>query len=106
MNPRTQVVIALALACACGVAEAQISYTNTPGGGRDVSQVHGRPIGKITTHRVVAVLELAPGVSGGAARAHPGPELLARTDGIRREWMSYWSRVTGGASTMRTNLSN
>jgi hypothetical protein len=34
----------------------------------------------------------------------PSPELLERTDGIRRQWMSYWSKVTGGVATMSTSL--
>ena len=34
----------------------------------------------------------------------PSPELLERTDAIRRGWMNYWSRVTGGVGTMDTSL--
>jgi hypothetical protein len=34
----------------------------------------------------------------------PSPELLERTDGIRRQWMSYWAKVTGGVATMSTRL--
>jgi hypothetical protein len=36
----------------------------------------------------------------------PSAELLERTDGIRRAWMNYWSRVTGSVSTMSTSLEN
>ena len=34
----------------------------------------------------------------------PSPELLERTDAIRRQWIDYWSRVTGGVATMSTRL--
>lgn len=34
----------------------------------------------------------------------PGPELLERTDGIRRQWIQYWEKVTGGVGTMSTSL--
>jgi hypothetical protein len=36
----------------------------------------------------------------------PSPELLERTEGIRRQWIAYWERVTGGAATMSTRLEN
>ena len=34
----------------------------------------------------------------------PSAELLERSDAIRRVWMDYWSRITGGAATMSTSL--
>jgi hypothetical protein len=34
----------------------------------------------------------------------PGPELLERTDAIRRQWICYWSEITGGVGTMSTRL--
>jgi hypothetical protein len=34
----------------------------------------------------------------------PSPELLERTDGIRQEWMRFWSIATGGVGTMSTSL--
>jgi hypothetical protein len=34
----------------------------------------------------------------------PGPELLERTDGIRKQWIRYWEKVTGGRATMSTGL--
>lgn len=34
----------------------------------------------------------------------PSPELLEQADAIRRGWMNYWSRVTGGVGTMSTSL--
>jgi hypothetical protein len=34
----------------------------------------------------------------------PSPELLARTEGIRQQWIRYWEKITGGASTMSTSL--
>ncbi len=34
----------------------------------------------------------------------PSPELLERTDAIRRQWIHYWTRVTGGVATMSTKL--
>lgn len=34
----------------------------------------------------------------------PSPELLERTEAIRRQWIAYWSRITGGVSTMSTAL--
>jgi len=34
----------------------------------------------------------------------PSPELLERTEGIRRQWITYWERVTGGVATMSTRL--
>jgi len=34
----------------------------------------------------------------------PSPELLERLEGIRRAWVDYWSRTTGGVSTMDTSL--
>lgn len=34
----------------------------------------------------------------------PSPELLERTDGIRRQWIEYWHTVTGGVSMMSTAL--
>jgi hypothetical protein len=34
----------------------------------------------------------------------PSPELLQRTDGIRRQWIEYWHAVTGGHATMSTSL--
>jgi hypothetical protein len=34
----------------------------------------------------------------------PSPELLERTDAIRRQWITYWNRVTGGVATMSTRL--
>ena len=33
----------------------------------------------------------------------PSKELIERTNGIRRQWMEYWWRTTGGRSTMTTN---
>ena len=33
----------------------------------------------------------------------PSKELIERTNGIRRQWMDYWWRTTGGRSTMTTN---
>ena len=32
------------------------------------------------------------------------PELLERTEGIRRQWIRYWETVTGGVGTMSTSL--
>ncbi len=32
----------------------------------------------------------------------PSPELLERLEGIRLAWIDYWSKTTGGLSTMRT----
>jgi hypothetical protein len=34
----------------------------------------------------------------------PSPELLARLEGMRQEWMNYWSITTGGRSSMDTSL--
>lgn len=34
----------------------------------------------------------------------PSPELIERTDGIRRQWIEYWARITGGVATMSTGL--
>jgi hypothetical protein len=34
----------------------------------------------------------------------PSPELLERTDAIRRQWITYWNKVTGGIATMSTGL--
>jgi len=34
----------------------------------------------------------------------PSPELLERTDAIRRQWIRYWEKVTGGVATMSTRL--
>jgi hypothetical protein len=34
----------------------------------------------------------------------PSPELLARTDAIRRQWIHFWQKVTGGVGTMSTKL--
>jgi hypothetical protein len=34
----------------------------------------------------------------------PSPELLERLEGMRQEWMNYWSITTGGVSTMDTSL--
>jgi hypothetical protein len=34
----------------------------------------------------------------------PSPELLEQADAIRRGWVTYWSRVTGGVGTMSTSL--
>jgi hypothetical protein len=34
----------------------------------------------------------------------PSPELLEQADAIRRGWVNYWSRVTGGVGTMDTSL--
>ena len=36
--------------------------------------------------------------------ASPSAELLERTDGIRSQWITFWNRVTGGRSTMSTDL--
>ncbi|MEX2531459.1 MAG: hypothetical protein WD960_11865 [Gemmatimonadota bacterium] len=33
----------------------------------------------------------------------PSPELLEGTEGIRRQWIEYWERITGGRSTMSTD---
>jgi hypothetical protein len=33
----------------------------------------------------------------------PSPELLERTDGIRKQWMDYWETVTGHRASMTTN---
>jgi len=33
----------------------------------------------------------------------PGKELIDRANGIRRQWMDFWWRTTGGRSTMTTN---
>jgi hypothetical protein len=33
----------------------------------------------------------------------PGKELIDRADGIRKQWMDYWWKTTGGRSTMTTN---
>ncbi len=33
----------------------------------------------------------------------PGKELIERADGIRRQWIEYWRRTTGGRSTMTAN---
>jgi hypothetical protein len=33
----------------------------------------------------------------------PSPKLLERTDGIRQQWMSYWSIATGRRSVMTTS---
>jgi hypothetical protein len=35
---------------------------------------------------------------------NPSPELLERTEGIRRQWIRYWETVTGGVGTMSTSL--
>ena len=32
------------------------------------------------------------------------PELLERTDGVRKQWMDYWETVTGHRASMTTNL--
>ena len=34
----------------------------------------------------------------------PSPDLLERTDAIRRQWITYWEKVTGGVATMSTGL--
>ncbi len=33
----------------------------------------------------------------------PGKELIDRADGIRKQWMDFWWKTTGGRSTMTTN---
>jgi hypothetical protein len=33
----------------------------------------------------------------------PSKELMERADGIRKQWIDYWWRTTGGRSTMTTN---
>lgn len=33
----------------------------------------------------------------------PSPEMLAQLEGIRTAWIGYWSKVTGGVSTMSTS---
>ena len=35
-----------------------------------------------------------------AAALEPSPELIERTNGIREQWIDYWSTVTGHRSTM------
>ena len=34
----------------------------------------------------------------------PSPALLERTDAIRRQWITYWEKITGGVATMSTRL--
>lgn len=34
----------------------------------------------------------------------PSPELLERTDAIRRQWIQFWTKITGGVATMSTKL--
>ena len=34
----------------------------------------------------------------------PSAELLERTEGVRRQWITYWEKVTGGVATMSTQL--
>jgi hypothetical protein len=34
----------------------------------------------------------------------PSPELLERTDGIRRQWSTFWEKATGTRTTMSTKL--
>jgi hypothetical protein len=36
--------------------------------------------------------------------AAPSPELLERANGIREHWIDYWSKTTGGRSTMTTKV--
>jgi hypothetical protein len=34
----------------------------------------------------------------------PSPELIERTDGIRKRWMDYWETTTGHRSSMTTDV--
>ena len=36
--------------------------------------------------------------------AEPSRMLLENLEGIRREWLRYWSKTTGGVSSMRTDI--
>jgi len=36
--------------------------------------------------------------------AEPNPVLLENLRGIRDEWIRYWSKTTGGVSSMRTDI--
>ena len=33
----------------------------------------------------------------------PSPAMLSQLEGIRKAWIGYWSKVTGGVSTMSTS---
>jgi hypothetical protein len=33
----------------------------------------------------------------------PSPAMIAQLEGIRTAWIGYWSRVTGGVSSMSAN---